>query len=58
VPTVLFRINRPVAPQKEMVVNSMIRFFEDDNIVSENINSSEISQMGTTFSWRCKKYQD
>jgi hypothetical protein len=44
-PTVLFRIFKPVPPQKEIMVNSMIRIFEDDNIMSENIKSSEISQI-------------
>jgi hypothetical protein len=37
----------------------MIRFFEYDNNMSENIiKSCEISQMGTTFSWIfLKNYQ-
>jgi hypothetical protein len=53
-----FRIFKPVAPQKEIVVNSKIRFFEDGNTMSEYIKSSEISQMGTTFSWIfLKNYQ-
>jgi hypothetical protein len=36
VPTVLFRIFKPVAPQKQIVANSMIRSFEDDDIMCKN----------------------